>query len=414
MGFSISDLRLFAFIAAVVLYGLFGSPTPDDPGIVEALIGGLLLVAAGLGGFYYVLKPQESGMCWQNAARMVLVYGLCAGCVGAFVQGQDMERIFRDVIPFFFMLLPLFLWPFIEGQGQRAWWVLVTIGTAGVLFALRAAADYLPLSLPFERDALYYLGNAPTVLLAACLCFGVALDRLMTGVHLRNIAVAGVLIVVGVLCVLPLVAGVQRASLGYLAFYICLVCGLAFLKTPKRALFFFVIFVIAGWVFFDVFFEVFNAIRYKTDLVGITNMRAAEWAAVWGEITVSPFSFLFGQGWGATFSSPAVADIRVGYTHSLLSSMMLKTGILGVIFTSFYLFLLARCGFQLFGVKPLIAAAIAGPVIIDVFLYAAYKSLDFGLVLALIPLCMLLYGRVASGTPIVYSKREPKSFISPS
>ncbi len=37
-------------------------------------------------------------------------------------------------------------------------------------------------------------------------------------------------------------------------------------------------------------------------------------------------------------------------------------------------------------VRPLLAAAIAGPLLIDVSLYASFKSLDFGLVLLLIPL----------------------------
>lgn len=35
------------------------------------------------------------------------------------------------------------------------------------------------------------------------------------------------------------------------------------------------------------------------------------------------------------------------------------------------------------------AEVLAGPIAIDVFLYASFKSLDFGLVLMLIPACLI-------------------------
>jgi hypothetical protein len=51
-----------------------------------------------------------------------------------------------------------------------------------------------------------------------------------------------------------------------------------------------------------------------------------------------------------------------------------------------YLFRLGVLLTRLMRVEPLLAAALAGPLLIDVFLYASFKSLDFGLLLLLIPL----------------------------
>ena len=118
-------------------------------------------------------------------------------------------------------------------------------------------------------------------------------------------------------------------------------------------------------------------------------MRAEEWCAVWAEIAAHPLSLIFGQGWGATFSSPAVADIEVNFTHGLLSSLLLKTGLAGFALGLAYLYGLGRVLVRLFSGYPVVVLAVAGPVLIDVVLYASFKSLDFGLVLALIP--ALLY-----------------------
>jgi len=41
--------------------------------------------------------------------------------------------------------------------------------------------------------------------------------------------------------------------------------------------------------------------------------------------------------------------------------------------------------------KPVLVLAVLGPVLIDVFLYASFKSLDFGLLLLMIPAVILEY-----------------------
>ena len=91
-----------------------------------------------------------------------------------------------------------------------------------------------------------------------------------------------------------------------------------------------------GGLFYANLWDVIEALWNKTRLHG-GNMRLAEWRAVLDVIGNNLPSTLFGTGWGGTFSSPAVAEIRVNFTHSLLSSLLLKTGLVGFGFTVFYL-----------------------------------------------------------------------------
>ena len=42
------DARFAALAAALLLYGIAGSPTPDNPGILEAAIGLLLILSVSL------------------------------------------------------------------------------------------------------------------------------------------------------------------------------------------------------------------------------------------------------------------------------------------------------------------------------------------------------------------------------
>ena len=65
---------------------------------------------------------------------------------------------------------------------------------------------------------------------------------------------------------------------------------------------------------------------------------------------------------------------------------------------------------------PALSLALAVPVVIDVFLYASFKSLDFGLMLSLISLLAktrVFYGEdqrdaIASGEGLLYSEDVAK------
>ncbi len=84
--------------------------------------------------------------------------------------------------------------------------------------------------------------------------------------------------------------------------------------------------------------------------------------------------------------SPAVGGLTVNFTHSFLTTYWLKTGLCGLALALLYLARLGRMLASIAPRRPLLAGAMAGPLLIDVTLYASFKSLDFGLVLLLIAL----------------------------
>lgn len=124
-------------------------------------------------------------------------------------------------------------------------------------------------------------------------------------------------------------------------------------------------------------------LAYKTSLVGF-NMRSQELSAVWHVLIQNPQNFLFGIGWGGQFESPAVGNLNVTFTHSLLSYMALKTGFVGLVLTFIYIGVISHHGAKVIFKDRVVGIALLWGFIIPIFLYASYKSLDFGLLLTLI------------------------------
>ena len=97
-----------------------------------------------------------------------------------------------------------------------------------------------------------------------------------------------------------------------------------------------------------------------------------------------PPSLFVGQGWGSVFVSPAVGGLSVNYTHSLLTTMALKGGLI-LFFLAFVTMLAALYQiFLIFQRDRVRGLALFWSLVIPVFLYASHKSLDFGLLLLMI------------------------------
>ena len=380
-----ADLRLFSLFLAIVLYACFGSPTPDSIGAMEGVVGGLLVFAIGVSGFAYVLKRDVRQSAWFAVGQLFLLYGLCVGLIGAMVSGAELSAVMRDVLPFGFMFLPLFLVSrYQDGRVRDA--LIFLFCLLGIVFALRASAPVLGLSFGLGYDALYYLGNSPAVLFAALFLWGIGIKSVAEALTPFHIVRALLFLSLSFLALIPIALTQQRAGIGAFALYAFLSVVYLFSFSPRRMIVVAGVFVpILMWLGAGAISGTYSVLETKTSLVGF-NMRFEEWRAVWDAITVHPLSFLFGQGWGARFASPAVADIEVYFTHSLLSSMLLKLGLSGLILCCGYIGVLFCLLLKGMRSNLLLVMAISAPLLIDVFLYAAFKSLDFGLLLALIPL----------------------------
>jgi hypothetical protein len=76
--------------------------------------------------------------------------------------------------------------------------------------------------------------------------------------------------------------------------------------------------------------------------------------------------------------------MRVNYTHNFFSAMLLKTGLIGMALAVVYIAGLFTSLGRLVRAVLILTLAIAGPLLIDVILYASYKWLDFGLLLLIL------------------------------
>ncbi len=377
-----ADIRLMAFLAAMAVYALAGTPTPDRFGPAEIFVALCLVVAAGGWQVAYLFR-QVPSMPWRRAGQTLLFYGLSIPVIAGIFSGSAPGLMLRDVIPFLFFLLPLFLPVF---SNRRL--VTAAVAAAGLVFSLRVILPVLFIRGGFHMASPpdpFYMANAPTVLFAALLMAGSAGQALYQGATLRRVAQASVLLALAFFPLAAMVLINQRASIGVIALGMAFLLALAFIRNPARALLPALAVAAGVWAGAGIAQTIIQGAAEKTAQVGL-NMRWQEAQAVFALLDDSAWAMLFGRGWGATVVSPAVGDMPVNYTHSLITTYMLKTGLCGLGLALGWLYRLGQGLVRLFPVRPVLAVALAGPLMIDIFFYASFKSLDFGLILLLISL----------------------------
>lgn len=399
--FDIDDVRAGLFLSALCLYAFAGSPTPDSPGLVEVCIAVLLMGAVGLSSAYQAFRLDLTAPLWRVSGQVFLLYGLSVVVLMAAIAGHDKEQVLRDIFPFLFMMLPLFLSDLLARNERLFKLLILKVLLIGVVFSIRSLADIGQNVLMFVSSSageasgeLTYFANMPTVLFAALFIFGISLRQFTEHFTFKSLVLFLLGCGVAALILLPVAMTAQRASLGYVVVYVVILIGLALYRAPYRGLCVIAIVGALLFPFYNLGGGLVQTLMEKTSLVGV-NARFAELEAVWSEIFGSIPTLLFGSGWGGSFESPAVADIRVNFTHSLLSSALLKMGVVGVILVILYLLGIARILWSFLRDSPVLALALAGPIVIDVFLYASFKSLDFGLILLLVSAFGLLRAKIA-------------------
>lgn len=396
-GISLSDLRIGSFVLACLIYGVFGSPTPDHLGWAEISVGALLVLCVGAGGVFPIFRAPKDQPFWYGSGQVFLIYGLGISLSLSVFYGHPVSQALRDLVPFLFLFLPVFLWPLLS-QNPRYGLALLFCGVfIGVLFSLRSVLSRIGPCFPFCTDELLYLENMPTVLYAALILLGFPMQRFVRTGSAKAFAFLILCALVSLIPGAALVLSSQRASLGAVALYVLLIGGFYLYQKPGRM----VPVVLLGLLFLlplIVFLPaVFEALLSKTEQVGFNN-RPEEAAAVWGAVAQNPFSLLFGLGWGAHFHSPAVGGVSVNFTHNFFTTMLLKCGVCGLILSFFYIAGLARVLGRLVFLNPVFGFALAAPFLIDITLYASFKSLDFGLTLLMISSSLLYFSQSESSS----------------
>ena len=375
------DYRSALFILALIVYGLLSSPTPDNPSYPEAIIFICLLGAIGLGNFLPLRVKQDK---WQWAGLLLFTYCLIVPNIASIYHGYAVHNILRDLVGGVMLCLPLFLFPFIANHAKRP--VILFYGVMGIGLAFSLRVLFLDFSFFTEKQALLYLANSPLVLLTALLLLLMGWASLQQRLSLRGLAITTCLFAIALLPIFAMIIDFQRASFIAIAMALLGYISIIFVQRPLRLIVPCGVVLIAGVFGYDFILDIIENITTKTAKVGL-NMRSQEALAVWESVTISPMILIFGLGWGAEFESPAVGGLPVSFTHSLLSYMLLKTGLVGLSLTVVYLvFIFEKLGRLVF-IKPVEFNALLWPFIIPILFYASYKSFDYGLILTLILVC---------------------------
>lgn len=384
------DRRRFVFLVmALLIYGFAGSPTPDHPGITELVVGMLLVLAAGpLTAFGVVFGGIKTEEKWKRYGKLLLVYGLSVPVIVGLAEGNAAGSMLRDIIPFLFLMLPLFMSIWQGKEDKYFKWLIVSVLFIGIMFSLRclhpesSEANVFGFSAATTSEQLY-LANSPTVLFTAMFLIG----AIFAGLSGR-MGKAGFVTACGsaILLLIPIIAmasAMQRASMGMIFIMIVWMSGLLIVKSPVKALTPIITLALAALFFKENISELYESLVNKTLTVGVNN-RTREAMAVIETLQDSFKHVMFGKGWGAFFSSPAVGDVSVNFTHNLFTSFMLKTGLVGTMLAGIYFFQLGREIAPVFKTYPAAGFALLAPFFINLLLYASYKSLDFGVILLLI------------------------------
>ncbi len=361
--------RTQAFVLALLIYGFFGSPTPDSYGWVEIAVGGLLLASLGLPDI------REDGLFLSIMSACCFV-----PMVVGFMHGHDVEDMIRDIVPFLFLFLYPFYKEHVVALGESYYVVIATVGFCFAVRALIPYLDHFDLSHGFQLGApadLLYLANSPEVLFCALWCLVCSFIALFFKGRIGRAVFFALLAFVPVLSMIFMV---QRAGLTA----VVLVLGgmlLLLLRTyPARILVFAAVMGGICGLLWPYLSEIFALLVRKTQLVGL-NSRAQEWETVLDLVFRDWGHALFGYGWGVRFENPAVGGLPVLFTHSLLSALLLKTGVFGagLVFTTLVFVVLKAL--PVLAQRRALFLILLFPLLISGGIYASYKSLGFGLIL---------------------------------
>lgn len=363
-------MNKFALYAAIIVYCLFSSPTPDAMGWGEYLVAALLIAAVGFSGVGSMLTQDVQSRTIQYHRVFVLFMISIPTAIGV-INGHATSDIIRDVIPILFLILPLCFY------GRDMGGLLNALAIGGTLFALRYLAPFIPYLdfMPNEQSSLLYLANSPLVPFAAIIGFFWAVDNKQSFLTKRLCGFA-----IAIVCFAAMMAMMQRAPVILSAMACFVILGMQAKNKPLQSMVIAAIIAACLYPIYPIIIDVGLDLSEKTMTLGFNN-RIEEFSAALSHLT------WFGYGWGYAWQSPAVGDMWVRYTHNMISYYGLKSGVIGAILSIGLIVMWVGHGIKHIQNNPAIIIAILIPLVIHMSLYTGFKTLDFALLLTLLILC---------------------------
>ena len=86
--FDLRHVRFLFLFAAVLVYAFLGSPTPDNPSMVEVIIAVLLVLAVGVSGTIKAIWFRFDEPAWIGVAQVFFIFGISVPLVVGFLNGK--------------------------------------------------------------------------------------------------------------------------------------------------------------------------------------------------------------------------------------------------------------------------------------------------------------------------------------
>ncbi|PZO80892.1 MAG: hypothetical protein DI626_11130, partial [Micavibrio aeruginosavorus] len=182
----ISAAHVFLF-AAIIIYALAGTPTPDQPGTIEIIIGALLLLSVLCGGIARIADVGLGSGLFLKSVQIFFLCGLIVPTVTAVYFANDHMLILRDLAAFCFLGLPLFLAGTFSNRVRESNILIGLCVFAGLSFCIRTLMPVFNVWAP--AGELLYLSNSPLAMFAgiALVCAGWSQLLLL---RIRNVFIA--------------------------------------------------------------------------------------------------------------------------------------------------------------------------------------------------------------------------------
>lgn len=389
---------LLTLTAALLLQGAASRPAP--PVLrweIEGVIALLLLLAIGWRRPLALAVGRLPDEGWIRAGTVCLMILLWAPLLRGLWAGWPLADMLRDVIPLFFLFLPLVLVPALRRAG--IWGVRLLAAALlleGLAYCLRwwrhADWGFGAVGARALADGGGYFLNAPSVLFAAIgwpLLALVLLTRPQPSspppswrARAPGWAGAAAAAVAGAICLAALLGAVHRMALGWVAVAAVVALWTRRRRVPWLLLGLIVPGLAAVGLMDDRLAGAFWQLAEKTRLAG-ANARWEEAAAALTLAGESLPALLLGHGWGALLENPAVGGWRVSYTHTFITYVLFKAGLAGVAAYAVWLGALAPAAAALWRRDPAWTLALLAPLLTALTVHTSFKYLDTGILLTL-------------------------------
>ena len=400
--FSVVSLRVGALVIAILLYATFSDPTPDNPGLVEVLIGGCMIIfvgpAFGVRASFgaSMIDPQ---MVSDLMRQIVFFYFLSVGMILSALYSASLIDVIRDVVPHIYMFMPVLAAATIRRVrgAPSVDLIAATMALAGVILSVRhfytSGAVLADLGTGFYSNRELYLSTDPTVLFAAVYLpmLGVrSMGRQGLSRILTPLLIAGGLIAMAALAIKGHRGPIGLMALAYAGYFL--------MEAPRRpvsAVLVGLILTLVAYFALDRIAAVVELLIQKQERVGI-NARDLEFLAVWDAVGASATSVTFGHGWGSLYRDPATGGAAVNFAHFSLSYALLKAGAVGVGLFSLYLLSYLPAAKGVFRENRELFFGITPPLLVAAGINGSYRFLTTGVFLCLLVMASRIEPRYGS------------------